>query len=400
MISKYKIEQLSYSAVNGNDDTYFLLLNNRRYYVGYLVIEILELLHSHKSYREIALELNKNHDTDYFNESSIQQTIEEDFVKKGILKDESQPEMEKPSMKQYIYFRVNFLKSQNYPGLLRVLSTLFIPKVFWVTFIGSIIIAALFLTGDNLRVVQDLNVYGTSMLVLVFIFSVINTLWHELGHAAATYRNKVMPKDIGFGFYIVYPIFFTDVSDIWKLSNKQRNIVNLGGIYFQMIANIVLIALYYISPAFWITPTLVLFNTGVAFISLNPFFRYDGYWIYSDFFNLPNLREQANLFFKAFLKKLVGNKEKTWKELFSKPIPLIIYAFASNLFFLWIWTMLAWGCVIQVQAIAEIAGTANATGWSKDSISAILSRLPAIGIFLVFIVWMIRNRRKGSNKDS
>ena len=35
--------------------------------------------------------------------------------------------------------------------------------------------------------------------------------------------------------YITFPVFYTDVTDVWCLTRRQRVIVNLGGVYFQLI---------------------------------------------------------------------------------------------------------------------------------------------------------------------
>lgn len=391
MENKYEIGELTYSLVDNNKNIYFLLLNKRRFYVGIFVIEILELLRKQKSYQEIAVELNKNHSTDLFNESSIQKTVEVDFVEQGILHDGA--DEVKSDHQQYIYGRINFLKAKNYPRVLHFLGYLFSPALF-VIISALAIIATCFFLVQNYDFVIRPETYSIQLLLFLFLFSVINTFWHEVGHATAAYRFGVDPKDIGFGFYIVYPIFFTDVSDIWQLNKNQRNVVNLGGIYFQLIVNIILIGLYYISPMFWFSPILITLNTGAALISLNPFFRYDGYWVYSDSFGLTNLRLQSNLYAKSFSRKIIGKESKNWKELLSEPKPLIFYSIASTLFFIVIFTLLTFSFIIQTGSIIDIAKEANITGWSKDAVWSITTKALAIIMLPVFIIWTLVKRKK------
>lgn len=393
MINRNSIGELTYSLVDGDENKYFLSLNGRRYYVGLFVIEILELLHKQKSYQEIASELNKNHDTDYFDEHSVQHTVEVEFVKQGILNDETNSNETISNHAKYIYGRIDFLEPKKFPTVLRVLGYLFTPAVFISISVLSVILTVFFLI-QKYEAVAHVEAYSLQLLLFFFVFSIINTFWHEVGHATAAFRFGVEPKDIGFGFYIIYPIFFTDVSDIWQLSKKQRNIVNLGGIYFQMIVNLILISLYYISPVFWFTPVLVTLNTGVALISLNPFFRYDGYWVYSDSFNLTNLRSQSNLCVKSIFKKITGKEDRSWKELFSVPKSLIFYSFTSTIFFVIIFTLLGWGFISQVGAIAEIVKDASVVGWSKEVIWSISSKVFAVIMLPVFVIWFFANRRK------
>ncbi|MDU1904570.1 MAG: hypothetical protein E6772_07280 [Dysgonomonas sp.] len=393
MANKFRVEQLSYSLVNGKENQYFLSLNGRRYYVGQFVIEILELLQKQRSYQEIALELNKNHDTDFFSESSIQQTVEVDFVQQGMLSDGTDEDKVADGYQQYIYGRINFLKPSRFPQILNTLSYLFTPVLFIGISVLSTIFTVFFLTQEY-EVIIHAETYSLQILLLFFAFSIINTFWHEVGHATAAHRFGVAPKDIGFGFYIVYPIFFTDVSDIWQLNKNQRNIVNLGGIYFQMIVNLLLISLYHILPSFWIAPALVAFNTGVALVSLNPFFRYDGYWVYSDSFNLTNLRSRSNLYVKSLFQKIMGKETKSWKELLSTPKSLILYSITSTIFFIIIFTLLGWGFVSQIKTITEIVKNANLEGWSKDIVWSIFTKAITIVMLPVFIIWTFAKRKK------
>lgn len=125
--------------------------------------------------------------------------------------------------------------------------------------------------------------------------------FHELGHATAAARFGVAPKTIGFGFYLIFPVFFTDVTNVWQLTKKQRIIVNLAGVYFQLLFGTGLLAVFYVIPATaellrTLTGTVLGMNLVVIVYSLNPFLRNDGYWVYSDFFELPNLMSRAILY--------------------------------------------------------------------------------------------------------
>jgi len=56
---------------------------------------------------------------------------------------------------------------------------------------------------------QDL-IYG----YLLYIFSI---MMHEFGHSSACLRFGAQPSGIGFTLYLVYPAFYSDVSDAWRL---------------------------------------------------------------------------------------------------------------------------------------------------------------------------------------
>lgn len=128
-----------------------------------------------------------------------------------------------------------------------------------------------------------------SMALYVTLFQVGN-IFHEFGHAAALRKFGLKTGGIGFGFYLITPALYTDVSEAWKLSIDKRVIVNLGGIYFEMILCIVCMSVYLFQEniVFLIMPCILAIRT---LINLNPFLKLDGYWILSDVTKTPNLRK-------------------------------------------------------------------------------------------------------------
>src|ERR1700743_3784194 len=74
---------------------------------------------------------------------------------------------------------------------------------------------------------------STSITLLLCLLSVV---FHELGHSSALLNAGGSPGGIGIGMFLLMPVFFANVSQIWILPKKSRIIVDLGGIYFQQIA--------------------------------------------------------------------------------------------------------------------------------------------------------------------
>ena len=64
---------------------------------------------------------------------------------------------------------------------------------------------------------------------------VIATAFHETGHATACRYGGARPGVMGVGLYIVWPAFYTDVTDAYRLGRGGRLRTDLGGIYFNAI---------------------------------------------------------------------------------------------------------------------------------------------------------------------
>ncbi len=146
------------------------------------------------------------------------------------------------------------------------------------------------------------------ILILVLLCQ-ISTLFHEIGHSSASFHFGQNAERIGFGFYLVFPVFYTDVTKVWLLPQKKRIVVNAGGIYFQMLINMFLFFTYLVVDNEFICNGLLyisISNSIVIMTSFLPFFRNDGYWVLSDYFNTENLLSVSDkwlvskmLFYKA-----------------------------------------------------------------------------------------------------
>ena len=75
--------------------------------------------------------------------------------------------------------------------------------------------------------------YEPGLLLLVFALTVLSAGFHEFGHAAACRYGGATPGAMGAGLYLVWPAFYTDVTDCYRLGRAGRVRVDLGGLYFN-----------------------------------------------------------------------------------------------------------------------------------------------------------------------
>jgi putative peptide zinc metalloprotease protein len=122
---------------------------------------------------------------------------------------------------------------------------------------------------------------------------IVSALAHELGHAAAVARCGLAPGHIGLGLYWFYPVFYTDVQVAWKLPPGQRVMVDLGGMYFQLLVAAGLVPFAFFGPAAGVVRLLLLFNVYSVLQNLNPVFKMDGYWLLADATRVPNIHRQT-----------------------------------------------------------------------------------------------------------
>lgn len=194
---------------------------------------------------------------------------------------------------------------------------MFKPRYFWK--LGVLFI--LFIVGSPLLVPFTLDGMAGSDLGLMMGLFYFTMLVHEVGHIAACQNSGIKHGGIGFGFYFILPVMYADVSNIWLVDKERRVIANLGGIFNELFFSSILLAI------FWLTGDAKLYLVGITIaimvvFELNPFVRFDGYWILSDITNTPSLLRKSKT---VLLKTLKG----FWRgeRLPAKEFWLFVYGF-------------------------------------------------------------------------
>jgi putative peptide zinc metalloprotease protein len=109
---------------------------------------------------------------------------------------------------------------------------------------------------------------------------------------------------MGAGIYLVWPAFYTDVTDSYRLDRTGRLRVDLGGIYFNCLF-VLLIAGAYAVTGFEPLLILIIVQHMQIVQQLLPFLRLDGYYILSDLTGVPDLFARI----KPTLKSAVPGQE-------------------------------------------------------------------------------------------
>ena len=210
------------------------------------------------------------------------------------------------------------------------LSFLFKP-IFVFLSLSSFLILITFIT-DSLADVEHSSKYMDY--VLGFFIYFLSILFHEFGHVSALKYYGQPCGEIGFGLYLYFPCFYSNVSNAWALHPKQRMIVNLAGIYFQCIYLLPIILLYVFTQnyTFMFATISVLFS---FLFNLNPFLKFDGYWVVSDALNVNNLHKVSKDVFAFFITKKENHGFSLYRKMNSKKrIFIISYTILSYSFYL------------------------------------------------------------------
>ena len=139
-------------------------------------------------------------------------------------------------------------------------------------------------------------------LLVVIGLTVVSAMFHECGHAAGCRYGGARPGVIGVGIYLVWPAFFTNVTDSYRLSRAGRLRTDLGGLYFNAVFMLALAGIYEATSAEILL--LVIALTHLEMLEqLMPFVRFDGYFILSDLIGVPDLFARVAPIVKSALRR-------------------------------------------------------------------------------------------------
>ena len=194
--------------------------------------------------------------------------------------------------------RANPLLALRFRGtLIPASATRFLARLLAPFFYGPVVVLGIVgLVVADVWLLRQANLTGAVGSILVdppMLLSVIGillgaTVVHELGHAAACRYGGATPGKIGVAVYIVYPAFFTDVTQSYRLGRVGRVRTDLGGVYFNAltIAGLTAVYAHTQSPAVLLA---IVFVHVEALQQLLPLGRLDGYFVVADLVGVPDL---------------------------------------------------------------------------------------------------------------
>jgi len=181
--------------------------------------------------------------------------------------------------------------------------------------------------------------FGWPNLIFLWITMAFMKVLHEFGHGVACKHFGGECHSMGIVIMVFSPTLYCDVTDSWMMKNKwHRILISAGGMYVEMILSTFAIILWYHSKPglihhlslnvfFVSTVSTILFN-------INPLLRYDGYYILSDFLEVPNLQARCSHTFNRFFSWSVLGKdypEDPFTSATGQPW-LMLYLAASSLY--------------------------------------------------------------------
>lgn len=284
------------------------------------------------------------------------------------------PTEAKKARKQRLGGRLGFYKQL--VGGERLLNWFMAHQGWWYNYVTAVLALVLILIGlafaifppEQGGLAAPINQIGMTredfyltLLPLVFL---IEISLHEMAHSLACRIFGAQAGGFGLGLvWGVVPVFYTKTTDAYTIDNKyKRMMISAAGPLVDMAFLGIFGLIVWLSPPGALVHRLALgytaFPLSVILINLNPFLiRMDGYWILSDYLELPNLRRSAVRYLSTTIRQWLGRPISA--EVLAEPLTTnrrhqIIYSLYGLVSVIWTVTFISLFLYSIVQAVGNL----------------------------------------------
>lgn len=199
-----------------------------------------------------------------------------------------------------------------------------IPHIGWIWSKGFLLfsslimlaaVAIIFSNWDrfNEGMYQLFSFSEMSMANLFFLWVIIyaTIAMHEVGHGLTCKYYGGEVHEIGFLLLFFQPCLYCNVNDAWLFDKKWKQImVTIAGGYVEFFIGSICAFIWVLTSENSMINTLsfqvmTICSLSTVFFNFNPLIKLDGYYLLSDFLEVPNLKEDSAKYLKLWVKKTI-----------------------------------------------------------------------------------------------
>ncbi|MGI0117252.1 HlyD family efflux transporter periplasmic adaptor subunit [Zooshikella sp. RANM57] len=259
-------------------------------------------------------------------------------------------------LRNYLFFRIPLIRPDRfltvtYPYICHLFTTRMLIVFGGLTLFGILLV----LRQLDYFIHSFSYLYSISGALTFFITLSCIKVAHEFGHAYACKHFGLKVPSMGVAFMVLWPVLYTDATEAWKLSKRNQRIkIGIAGVATELaIAGVATFVWSFLPEGGLKSVMFIVATTTWVFsllINLNPFMRFDGYYVLVDILDTPNLQPRSFALAKWWLRELLFGIKADPPEVFPKARHYTLIAYAI---FTWCYRFLIFlGIAILLYSIA------------------------------------------------
>src|SRR5262245_27407465 len=196
----------------------------------------------------------------------------------------------------------------------------FWTRTFLVASAGCIVLAAAILWTSRSELAGSLGgALRWEAAALAWLVLLVVVTGHEFAHGLTCKRFGGEVHEVGFLLLFFMPCFYCNVSDAWLIKEKSKRLwVTFAGGYFELFLWALAVFTWRLTLPDSLLNSLafvVLSVGGVQSVfNFNPLLKLDGYYLVSDWLEVPNLQQRAWGHVKGWLRWLLWGAPRPVRE--------------------------------------------------------------------------------------
>lgn len=212
--------------------------------------------------------------------------------------------------------------------------------------------------------------FSWQYLPLLFLVLAITKCIHELGHAYACKRYGLTVPTMGVAVFVIWPFLYTDTTAAWRLTERRQRVgVGMAGVVAECYTAVFCIVAWVLLSPGPLRSTVLFIGTvslmTTLLINVNPFMRWDGYYVLSDACGIDNMQSRAFVLGRWYLRRLVLGFDEPLPDRFTTKTLfwMIVYAYMTWLYRLVLFASLAYLAYLFLFKAVGIVAFALALYW-------------------------------------
>jgi putative peptide zinc metalloprotease protein len=176
-----------------------------------------------------------------------------------------------------------------------------------------------------------------SDLVEFWVLLVVIGFVHESSHGLTCKHYGGGVHSMGLLFLYLTPAFYVDITEAWVSTGRlQRMATIIAGIWTEMLlCGIAILIWTNTQPGAWIHDlcykVILLTGLAVVAVNINPLIKLDGYYFFTEWLRIPDLKERSTGFLVGWIQRHVFRLPVEVPVISRRRVPLfVIYALASG----------------------------------------------------------------------
>lgn len=250
-------------------------------------------------------------------------------------------------MHGYVYFRLPVLRPD------RLLTKTF-PRVKWLWampmryfyLVCGLMGLFLMLQQFDTYISSVSHLFTPTGAIAFFVCLALIKILHEFAHAFTAKSLGLHVRSMGIVFIVLWPILYTDTTDAWKLDDRRKRLlIDIAGMTFEFILAGFGLLLWALLPEGALKSLMFFISSSSLasslLVNINPFMRFDGYYVLMDIWGIDNLQPRAFALMKDAIRRMLVDWQGPVPEYHPQRKRMILYAIGASIYRLFIAIVIA-----------------------------------------------------------